>query len=534
MSVSPYGFGTLDLSFSMALRKAGGMAHRLNGCLKVLWMFFVGSVLGDWPQAAGPAGNFQVPGQAPTQFSVALDQGVLWRTSLPSTGQGTPIVSCGKVFVTSHEVIEADTEMGHDLIALCLDASNGREIWRRTVPGVRHTDLSSLFSDNTAASPVADGERVCFVNVGGAIRCFDFQGKTLWSYDWVPFGRHHARLHEPILHEGKVITVQYPDQDLLPEHTTKPGAAPLGRAPKYWTRLMAFDLATGNRDWVSPIGTSIHQTSLLGQLPGKGMAILTGRGGGHQPPEEPYGLSLVDASNGKAIWTLDWPKYPSAQNACWNGKIAGAFVPDGHLTIDARTGQVLLETSLTRDVTLYRHEGETWVLEEHQNLPPANRPITKNSNLLVGPWHYFRSDRGYRIGRVQVHTGKVEYLDVPVQVVRRKGEPEVRLWNEALKNDMRNADEFLATQDKRNAGDGWGHVSAASPIVVGDYLYIPTMIGMVYVLRWNVDTLTPEALVSISDLGPATQTWTLSSLAYDKGRLYARTLKELICIGSGE
>jgi hypothetical protein len=74
-------------------------------------------------------------------------------------------------------------------------------------------------------------------------------------------------------------------------------------------------------------------------------------------------------------------------------------------------------------------------------------------------------------------------------------------------------------------------VSAASPIVVGDYLYMPTMIGLVYVLRWNAPKLDESALESISDLGAASKTWTLSSLSFDSGRLYARTLKELICIG---
>ena len=60
---------------------------------------------------------------------------------------------------------------------------------------------------------------------------------------------------------------------------------------------------------------------------------------------------------------------------------------------------------------------------------------------------------------------------------------------------------------------------------------MPTMTGMVYTLRWNAEQLDEQALVSISDLGPASQTWSLSSLSYADGRLYARTLKELICIG---
>ena len=95
---------------------------------------------------------------------------------------------------------------------------------------------------------------------------------------------------------------------------------------------------------------------------------------------------------------------------------------------------------------------------------------------------------------------------------------------------VRNNDGFIVYQDKRATLSGWGHVSAASPIVVGEHLYMPTMLGMVYVIRWNAAKLDETALVSISDLGPAQKTWSLSSLAYAEGRLFARTLKELICI----
>ena len=115
--------------------------------------------------------------------------------------------------------------------------------------------------------------------------------------------------------------------------------------------------------------------------------------------------------------------------------------------------------------------------------------------------------------------------------MRVKKAQEKVLWKKALSNDMRNAKGFLATNDKRNAGSGWGHCSAASPIVVGEHLYLPTMIGMVYVLKWNVPVLDEKSLVSISDLGPAGKTWSLSSLSYRDGKIYVRTMKELICIG---
>ena len=485
----------------------------------------------DWPQAAGPNGNFRVEGEAPAEFSVSRGRNVIWRAKLPSTGQGTAIVSKGRVFVTSHEPITEDTQFGSDIIGISFDATTGKELWRRTIPGVRNTDLSSLFSDNTAASPVADGRTVCFVNVGGAIKCFDYGGREQWSYEWVPFGRHHARLHEPILHSGNVITVQYPNRDLQPIHTTKAGAAPLGRDRKWWTHLQAFDLRTGQSKWVAKTGTSIHQTSLIGRTANGTSAILTGRGGGHAPPEEPYGLSLVDAADGATIWDLAIDGYPSAQNATWDAKHAYAFANDEHLTIDVGSGTILRRVSLIDDVAITQRDGDSVFRTKRGRLPKPKTTLTKNSNVLAERYHYFRASESFMIGRVNLRTGKVEYLEVPVQVVRKPDGEEEVLWTSALKNDMKNSDGFVASGDKRNAGNGWGHVSAASPTVIGDKIYMPTMIGMVYILRWDAEVLDNKALLSISDLGPATQTWSLSSLSYADGRIYARTLKELICIG---
>lgn len=509
------------------------VVRALAGLLVALAAGHLGRVrAADWPQAAGPHGNFAVPGTAPTDFSVTHNRNIRWRAPLPSTGQGTPIISNGRVFVTSHEPITADTQNGSNIVGLCFDAGTGKELWRRTIPGVRDTDLSSVFSDNTAASPVADGRRVCFVNVGGSIKCFDFDGREQWSYDWVPFGRHHARLHEPILHAGNVITVQYPHRDLKPLHATKAGAAPLGRERQYWTHLQAFDLQTGRRKWIAEAGTSVHQTSLIGRTPAGVSAVLTGRGGGHQPPEEPYGLSLVNADNGKTIWELPIAGYPSAQNACWDGSHAYAFGPREHLVIEVVTGKLIRRSSLTDDVTITRRKGDGYLRTENATLPKFRQLLTKNSNVLAGRFHYFRAGEGFFLGRVNLDSGAVEYLQVPVQVVRRAGKPDETLWDTALPNDMKNAGGFVASDDKRNAGNGWGHVSAASGTVIGGKLYLPTMLGMVYVVDWNAERLSEKALLSISDLGPATATWSLASLAFADGRIYARTLKELICIGT--
>ena len=39
-----------------------------------------------------------------------------------------------------------------------------------------------------------------------------------------------------------------------------------------------------------------------------------------------------------------------------------------------------------------------------------------------------------------------------------------------------------------------------------------------------------NAIVAVNDLGPGGETWTLATVTYAKKRLYAHTMKEIICI----
>ena len=471
----------------------------------------------DWPQAAGPNYQYVVEdGRALTQFSVARNDGVIWRTPLPNTGESTPIVSGSRIFLTCHTPMRADAESGQAIFGICFDAASGKELWRRELPATRSTDMASGFSDNTAASPVTDGKHVCFINVGGSIRTYDFDGNLVWKYDWVPFGRHHARQQEPILHDGKVIFLKTVATDLDASATTKDGAQPLGRDRRYWTHLHAFDLATGTPVWVAECGTSVHSASLLNRLADGSPAILTGRGGGHAPPEEPYGMSLISADTGKTLWDLPIERYAAHQNCSWTSNGATAFVGMAHHRIDVAKGTLLPGTPLNKHVRL-RHfaDGAYHTLRDTSLPETGNKATTYHTDCLIGDYHYFRSHKDFLIGRLKLSTGAVEYLRGPVRVTYDSDGTSVRSWewDRSLQNDVRNNDGFLVYQDGRATSHGWGHVSAASPIVVGDYLYTPTMLGMVYVLRWNAETLDESALVSISDRGPAGKTWSLSSLA---------------------
>jgi len=47
----------------------------------------------------------------------------------------------------------------------------------------------------------------------------------------------------------------------------------------------------------------------------------------------------------------------------------------------------------------------------------------------------------------------------------------------------------------------------------------------------NSSKLDEDAIVAINDLGPAGQSWTRASVSFSKGRAFAHTIRELICIG---
>ena len=495
-----------------------------------LALFTFVEVRADWPQASGPGYNYVVKGKAATSFSGTAGTNIRWRAKLPNTGQGTPVVYGNRLFVQCHEPISKDTEMSSLTIGLCFDADTGQELWRHEIPAARTTDLSSLFSDNTAASAIVTSEIVVFVNVGGCISVFDHQGNQKWTYQWVPFGRHHSRQHEPFIFKNQIIVVKTVHNNLPLSATTKAGSHSLGRGKEYWTHLHAFDLKTGKTNWIAKTGTGCHAASTFGYTKSSKPVIMTGRGGGHQPPEEPFGISRVNALDGSTDWDRGIKGYPSAQNVTFNAHGVYGFVGHDHIVLDPENGDEINRVSLTNNVRITAGYPD-YETKTGQQFQPAKKAITYQTNLVVGNYHYFLSHQAGFIGRINLKTEVVEYLQVPLQIVRNKVTHESQiLQNTTIPNDMKNADGFRATQDKRNAGSGWGHVSAASPTVVGQHIYLPTMVGTVYVLKWNSPKLDKQALVSISDLGPAGQTWTLSSLAHSKGRLYARTLKELICI----
>ena len=485
-----------------------------------------------WPQASGPNFNWKVEGpEPPLKWSVVGDKNILWRTTLPEGGQSAVTIWGNRAFVTTYRPMdETSDRLEPNIIGYCLDADSGKILWTIDLPGTDPVQTAGIFSDATVFAPIADGEHVWFFNRCGSMGCFDFAGKPIWLREFRPLTRHTNRECEPILVGDKIITVEVRNQEAgrqIQRH--KP--VPDGIDPRdVWTYLHAIDKNTGEILWVGEAGTSVHNTPMAGQLPDGRWAIAHGRGGGHGPLEKPYGVSLSLLETGKEIWNREF-NGDCSYNSHWNAKHVFWFEKMNHLVLDAATGAILHTQSLSENVDLT--DAQNGKRDSGISLKVGkSMPLTNQSNIVVGKFHYFLAHDVNAVGRVNVETGKVEYLRVPAQLVA--GTEPRRIWEkkEAISNDTKNSRGIDIAPDKRAKGTGWGHVSAASPILVNDRLFFPIMNGTVYVIDAFAETLDEHAIIAVNDLGPAGETWTLASFSYADGRLWMHTMKEVICIGT--
>ena len=81
---------------------------------------------------------------------------------------------------------------------------------------------------------------------------------------------------------------------------------------------------------------------------------------------------------------------------------------------------------------------------------PLNKHNRRNKMAPKG-----RAGPSHCIARVNVETGKVEYLEVPVTVVRKPGEPDRKVYGIAVKSSPVNTKGIDVAAEERSRTDGW-------------------------------------------------------------------------------
>lgn len=533
----------------------------------------MGSALADnWPQAAGPDGTWRWDkGSPPTSWSVSRNQNIVWRSTMPNGGQGGIIVWGNRLFLTTFdEYKEGDPKYSATILGHCLDAKTGKILWSVKLTGENASPLMYAYSDSTSWTPVTDGKHVWFFNCSGEMGCWDFAGHEVWRRKFRAPGEPFNKQHEPILFGNTLISLE-------PLAPNEPGY----RADRdTWHYLRGLDKVTGKTLWIAEDASTYYCTAVMGRLPDGTPAILHGRGGPHSVPERPIGISLTSLApgqEGKTLWRyspepepggpVDGTTFQALYTMTWDKQHAYWFrnaPEESHLVFDSKTGQLLRTQSLIKNVDFRQWDPAAKKYIFHQNVnirdmkdfsplvplrPGEVLHVFPNwhANLVAYGYHYFFTSTGHRrndhappglsgpshcIGRVNVETGKVEYLEVPVSVIRKPGQPDAFIYDQAVSTKTEDYKGREVGAEDRSRTDGW-QIPAffGSPIAVNGKIYLSTMLGITYVIDARAKVLDEKALLSVSDLGPSGETWSLNSLSFSNNRLYNRSLKEVVCIG---
>ena len=326
---------------------------------KILPMFFLGLVLfavtqytgtqyncasaEDWPMFRGPQANgTTTEPKTPTTWDANTH--VKWKTPLARPGNGSPIVSNGKIFLAS----SLDKE-GKQRALLCYDENNGKLLWTKTVEfdKVMPTHKTNPYGSST---PASNGELVAVWHGSAGLHVYTHEGKFVWSKNLGEFKHIWGYGTSPLIVDDKVIIQTGPGNkvyvacydlktgDEIWKHEEKnDGQDPALNNKRFkgaWatpvpfkkdlicsftTRVAALNLKTGKVQWYcagtsGPRGELAYSSPLLSDK----LCIVSA---GYQGPM--YAVSLEGNPKDKQQWL--WKQEKNPQN------IGSGFLHKGYM-----------------------------------------------------------------------------------------------------------------------------------------------------------------------------------------------------------
>ncbi|TWT95747.1 PQQ-binding-like beta-propeller repeat protein [Neorhodopirellula pilleata] len=164
----------------------------------------------EWSVFRGPRGDgiADADSNVPTEWSPSKN--IAFRTPLPGQGWSSPVISDGRIYLTTAiaQNEEADAkDSQYDLTLIILDSKSGEIL--KTVALMQQTAEKSfrIHKKNSHASPtpIVEGDRV-FVHFGyQGTACVDRDGNLIWKNRELFFKPVHGNGGTPVLVDGKLI-----------------------------------------------------------------------------------------------------------------------------------------------------------------------------------------------------------------------------------------------------------------------------------------------------------------------------------------
>jgi outer membrane protein assembly factor BamB len=468
-----------------------------------------GELDGGWSRFRGPNGSGRL---AEAGLPEVLDPklNLVWRTALPP-GHSSPVLWQERVYLTALD--------GEQLCTYCLDARDGRVIWRRVAPRPRKDVLDGR---NHPASPtpvVSDlGVFVFFPEYG--MLGYDLMAEELWRVPLGPFVNDYGMGASPILAGGLVLLACDQARDSYfvaldsktgterwrvarPEarsgHCTpivSYGADTADGTPQGTVYLpgsfylTAYDLASGAKRWAAP-GLSFEMKSV--PILVEGRILINGYG---SPLNQP----------GNQITVPPFAEVVATNDADADGRISEREMPQNRATSWFPT------IDLDRDTKL---DADEWVF--------LQRALASQNGLLAFPAHATEptSDSESSLAPLWAYRRPVPQL------------PSLLYDGKEVVYMLADSGGLLTVIDPR---DGTAHTTVriaaaidtyyASPVMSKDRVYVVSEHGLTCVLpTWQASpALEP---LSVIDLGE--NVYATPALA--PGRVYLRTTAALYCFG---
>jgi outer membrane protein assembly factor BamB len=271
----------------------------------------------------------------------------LWKAEIPGRGNSSPIVSHGRIFLTT-SLSEDDNKVRKS--ALSLDLDSGELLWETAVGIV---DKSKRHPKNTPAAPtpVTDGETV-FVHFGDLLAALDRDGEMLWKVEIDPQYRefsHYGAASSPVLTEGAVVVFQDRETE-----DAKPG----------W--IAAFNQDTGVEIWRQIwTDTCCSYVTPLVRRRGEREEVIVVMAGS---------VRALDALSGEEVWRRQFGL---------SQPVASAVTDESHLVVFSgahghRRGAAFELSSLVPDNDTY---GALW--QTTKMIPQTSSPVLVNGLVFT-------------------------------------------------------------------------------------------------------------------------------------------------------
>lgn len=325
----------------------------------------------EWPQFRGPEGS------GVTQSSLAMiwsdSKNMEWSSSIPGAGWSSPVVSNGRIWLTTavHEGQkrplgfqagarsmgtfrkDANNLKMTEFRVLCLNLDSGKTLWSATPS--KAIPAFGIHPSNTYAteSPVTDGEHVfVYFAAAGEVSCLDRDGKVLWktATGKYGFGKGFGS-GSGLAISDDLIFVQCDNDDS--------------------SYVLALDRVTGEERWKKDRDTRTSWSTPLVWKSGYGSHLVLA-GAGHVT-----GYNPVD---GELLWKLNG----------FSGSFSGSPAWDGDYLFFGNSGPrstgplIAVKGDASGELTMTRNQAKDWVIWSKSGAGPGlTSPVAHHGLLYV-------------------------------------------------------------------------------------------------------------------------------------------------------